>query len=117
MNRVEDYLSKGFDLRTAQYFASGRKRLVGVVPEDDHVLLLTFEGGEKRLFDMKPVIEDGTVFAFLKDPANFRRVYIDEAGCVSWDIDPAVDSNKVWSNKVDISSDTCYLDSKLLEVS
>ena len=43
--------------------------------------------------------------------SNFKRVYLDDAGCVAWDIDPNVDSNKVWNNKVDLSSDSCYVDS------
>lgn len=42
---------------------------------------------------------------------NFRRVYLDEQGCISWDIDPAVDSNVVWNNKVDLDPDVCYVDS------
>lgn len=35
-------------------------------------------------------------------PENFRRVYLDGQHCVAWDIDPSVDSEKVWSNKVDL---------------
>ena len=42
---------------------------------------------------------------------NFRRVYLDESGSVSWDIDPNVDSNVVWNNKVDLCPDGCYIDS------
>ena len=114
MSRVEDYLNKGFDLRTAQYFAAGRRKLLSVTAGEDFTLLLTFDGGEKRRFDMKPIIEDGTVFAFLKNPKDFCRAYLDDSGCVSWDIDPNVDSNVVWNNKVDLSSYTCYLDSELL---
>lgn len=115
--RIEDYLSKGFDRRAAEYFAGGRKKILSVNPADDFKLILTFDSGELRRLDVKPIIVDGTVFAFLADPANFRRVYLDDTGCVCWDIDPSVDSNVVWSNKVDLSSDTCYLDSELLGVS
>lgn len=112
----EKYLAKGFNHRTAEYFADGRKKILSVEPGEDFKLILAFDNGELRSFDIKPIIEDGTVFAFLADPSNFRRVYLDDAGCVSWDIDPTVDSNMVWSNKVDLSSDTCYLDSELVEV-
>lgn len=42
---------------------------------------------------------------------NFRRVYLDEAHSVCWDIDPNVDSNEVWNNKVDLCPDSCYVDS------
>lgn len=42
---------------------------------------------------------------------NFRRVYLDEDHSVCWDIDPNVDSNEVWNNKVDLCPDSCYVDS------
>lgn len=113
--RIEDYLSAGFDQRTAEYFAGGRKKILSVEPGDGFTLLLAFDNGERRRFDMTGVIEEGTVFAFLSDPSNFNRVYLDDTGSVCWDIDPNVDSDKVWSNKVDLSADTCYLDSELME--
>lgn len=107
----------GFGCRSAEYFASGRKKILSVTPGDNFTLILVFDSGEKRIFDMKHIIEDGTVFAFLSDSSNFMRVYLDQDGSVCWDIDPAVDSNVVWSNKVDLSPDTCYMDSELLEMS
>ena len=97
---VEYYLSKGFDEKTARYFAEGRRFAVSV----------TFDNGEIRSFDATPLIKDGSVFAFLKDEDAFSRVYVDENHSIAWDKDPNVDSNVEWSNKVDISSDTCYLD-------
>ena len=45
----------------------------------------------------------------------FKRVYIDEQHCIAWDIDPAVDSDTVWSNKIDLCPDACYIDSVPLE--
>lgn len=114
--RIEDYLAAGFDERTASYFASGRKKILSVEPADGFLLFLSFDNGEQRRFDMKRVIEEGTVFAFLSDPDNFKRVYLDDTGSVCWDIDPDVDSSKVWSNKVDLSADTCYLDSERMEI-
>ena len=110
MDRIEHYISKGCDRRTAEYFSAGRRTIVKATPADDFTLLLEFDNGERRRFDMKPDIQPGTVFAFLADPANFMRAYLDEDHCVCWDKDPAVDSRKVWSNKVDISPDTCYMD-------
>ena len=108
---IEYYLSKGFDQKTAKYFAGGRKKIVGVVPNDDFTLTLRFEGGENRLYDMRPLLQKGTVFEPFASLEAFRRVYVDEQHCVAWDIDPAVDSNIVWNNKVDLCPDSCYLDS------
>ena len=85
-NTVDYYLSKGFDRPMAEYFARGRKRLAAVAPQRDFTLLLTYEDGE-------------------------QRVYLDDEHVVSWDIDPTVDSNVVWNNKVDICPDGCYVDS------
>lgn len=108
---VEEYLALGFDRAAAEYFAAGRKKLVGVEANDDFTLTLTFEGGERRLYDAKPLLQEGTVFAPFRDLRNFRRVYLDAQNDVAWDIDPAVDSEKVWSNKIDLCPDSCYLDS------
>ena len=110
-NTVKYYLSKGFDLKTAEYFANGKKRITGVVPNNDFTLTISFDNGEKRLYDMRPLLKKGTVFEPFIKLENFRRVYVDDTHCIAWDIDPNIDSNKVWSNKVDLCPDGCYIDS------
>ena len=40
---VEYYLSKGYDRKMAEYFASGRKRITKVVPRNDFTLVLSFD--------------------------------------------------------------------------
>lgn len=108
---VEYYLEKGLDRRTAEYFASGRKRIVGVVPNDDFTLTISFDNGEKRLYDASPLLKPKTVFETFMQLEHFKRVYVDDTHCIAWDIDPNVDSETVRSNKVDLCPDTCYLDS------
>ena len=108
---VEFYLSKGYDRKMAEYFAAGRKRITTVVPKENFTLALTFDNGETRLYDARPLLQEGTVFAPFREWENFRRVYLDENHCVSWDIDPNIDSSKVWNNKVDLCPDSCYVDS------
>ena len=105
------YLEKGFDRAAAEYYASGRKRIMSVRPNRDYTLTLDFDNGERRLYDCKPFLKTGTVFAPFMDYENFKRVYLDDMHCVAWDIDPAVDSSVVWSNKIDLSPDSCYIDS------
>lgn len=112
---VNYYISKGLDKKTAEYYISGRKKIISVIPTKDFSLIITFDNQEKRLLDCKPFILDGTVFAFLKSFDNFKRVYVDDTHCIAWDKDPNIDSEKVWHNKVDISSDSCYLDSIALK--
>ena len=108
---VEELIGKGYDRRTAEYFASGRKRLVSVSANDDFTLRLTFDNGETRIMDCKPFLKKGTVFEPFISLENFKRVYLDDTRCVAWDIDPNVDSDVVWSNKVDLCPDSCYMDS------
>ena len=111
---VEYYLAKGYDRKMAEYFASGRKRITKVVPRSDFTLLLSFDNGEIRLYDARPLLQAGTVFAPFREWNNFRRVYLDEDHSVCWDIDPNVDSNEVWNNKVDLCPDSCYVETVVL---
>lgn len=114
-NTVEYYLSKGFDMKTAEYFSKGRKKITDVSPNEDFTLTLIFDNEEKRIYDMKPYLKKGTVFETFSEYDNFKRVYLDECNCVSWDINPEIDSDTVWSNKVDLCPDTCYIDSRPAE--
>lgn len=109
---VDFYLSKGFEPKMAKYFASGKKKIISVVANNDFTLLLTFDNSEKRIFDMKPYLKKETVFEQFLNYDDFKRVYIDDSNCVCWDKDPNVDSEVEWNNKVDLSSDVCYVDSK-----
>lgn len=72
---------------------------------------MSFDNGEKRLYDVAPIIEKGTVFEILNDLDTLKRVYLDEDNCVAWDIDPNIDSKVVWNNKIDLCPDGCYVDS------
>ena len=112
---IEYYLSMGCDEKTTAYFAAGRKRIDGVVPNDDLTLTISFDNEEKRLYDMRPFLKKGTVFEPFCNIENFRRVYIDEQDSIAWDIDPNIDSNIEWNNKVDLCPDSCYIDSVPLD--
>lgn len=108
---VEWYLSKGLDRKTAEYYAGGRRRIVSVSPNEDFSLTLIFDNGEVRRLDCRSFLRQGTVFAPFTEYSNFSRVYLDDTHSVCWDVDPSIDSNVVWSNKVDICPDSCYMDS------
>lgn len=75
---------------TADYFAHGRRIIRSVQP--DYTLLLRFDNGECRRLDMNPTIQADGVFKHLAAWQDFRHVYLDARHCVSWDIDPNVDS-------------------------
>ena len=63
-----------------------------VKPQDNYMLLLTFENGEKRQFDMKPYLEIG-IFKELKDLSLFKTVKT-SFDSIEWaneaDVDPEV---------------------------
>lgn len=46
-NTVEYYLFKGFDHKAAEYFAGGKKKIVGVVANRDFTLTISFDNGRK----------------------------------------------------------------------
>jgi len=73
-------------------------RVKDVKPQDDYKILLTFENGEIKIFDMKPYINKG-FFKQLKDKSYFKTVK------------PFMDSIQ-WQNGQDLCPDTLYLESQ-----
>lgn len=111
LRTVDWYISKGFSQKAAEYFAAGRKKIIAVEAKNDFTLLLTFDNGEQRIYDVAPLIKRGGVFENIKNISDFKRVYLDSSNCVSWDIDPNINSEEVWENKIDLCPDSCYIDS------
>jgi hypothetical protein len=72
------------------------------------ILRITFDNGEIRFIDMEGELSR-PAFAPLQDVGRFNSVYIDSSGSIAWDADPAVDSQTVWSNHIDLCPDSCYL--------
>jgi hypothetical protein len=72
-----------------------------VKPHDNYMLILTFENGEKRQFDMKPYLDKG-IFKELKDPKLFKTVKIsfDSIG---------------WANEADFDPEVLYQKSQRIE--
>ena len=73
-----------------------------VVPQDNYMLLLTFENNEKRLFDMKPYLNYGPVFRALKDTALFRSVRV-------------TFRSVEWANHADLDPEILYPNSKAID--
>ena len=67
-----------------------------VKPLDNYCLMLWFENGEQKIFDLKPYLNKG-VFNQLKNTSLFSSVKV-VAGSVEW------------SNEIDLSYDTLYLE-------
>jgi len=99
------------DEKTAKYFAEGRRRIVSVAPSADYTVVLLFDNGERRVFDCKPFLTEGSLFNKVSAPQDFARAQVDAGGNLFWDIDPAVDSDEHWNNRIDFCRDACYLES------
>ena len=70
--------------------------VVDVSAIDNYHLILKFNDGTTKIFDMRPLLW-GEVFAPLNDPQYFKQVYVDrEAGTVAW------------PNGADVAPDTLY---------
>ena len=57
--------------------------ITDVQTTDDHELLLRFDNGERRVFDVKPILSFGR-FSELRDLEQFRRVGV-SFDTVEWD--------------------------------
>ena len=68
-----------------------------VQPQENYCLLLTFENGEKRIFDLKSYLDKG-VFTRLKNTALFKTARV-------------VSGSVEWHGEIDLSYDTLYLSS------
>jgi len=71
-----------------------------VKPATDYMLILTFENGEKRQFDMKPYLNIG-IFSELQDVSMFNTVH------VSFD-------TIEWNNEADFDPEILYKESQAL---
>ncbi len=69
-----------------------------VRPLEDYKLLLKFNNGEERIFDVKPLL-DKQVYSPLKDLELFKKVYI------------IYDYTIAWNNEIDMCPDSLYLSS------
>ena len=69
-------------------------RVKKVEAQDDYTLVLTFEDGMRKLFDMKPYLDRG-VFRELKDIEMFKTVRV----CFS---------SVAWANDADFDPEALY---------
>ncbi len=67
------------------YGAPLSPRVLAVAPQDDFKLLLTFDNGERGVFDCKPLLEK-PAFRVLRDKARFDLVSV-QYGTVWWNGD------------------------------
>jgi hypothetical protein len=67
-----------------------------VIPDTDYTLLLTFDNGDKRRFDMKPYLDKG-IFQELRDVNQFNSVHV-SFDTVEWDNEADFDPEVLYTN-------------------
>lgn len=73
-------------------------RIVRVKAEDPHFLLLEFNNGETRRYDVSPLL-DLEMFEPLKNIALFRAPQIELRGiAVSWSPEIDISRDELWTN-------------------
>jgi hypothetical protein len=72
-----------------------------VRPQDNYMLLLTFENSEKRQFDMKPYLELG-IFQELKDLRLFNTVKT-SFDSVEWENEADIDPETLYQNSIRVA--------------
>lgn len=77
-------------------------RVVGVVAQKNHVLLISFSNGERRCFDLSPYLHY-PVFQPLKNAAFFELA-------------TAAHGTVSWPQEIDFDPDTLYLESTPAEL-
>lgn len=76
-------------------------RVTHLTPQTDHRLLLDFDNGETRVFDLTPWLDKG-VFRMLRDSPEFAQARV-------------VDGSVEWPGEIDLSYDTLYARSALVK--
>lgn len=69
-----------------------------VKPINNYNLILTFDNGEKRQFDMKPYLNKG-IFQELKDISKFNSVRV-SFDTIEWDNEADLDPEILYENSV-----------------
>jgi hypothetical protein len=71
------------------------KKILSVIPLDDYFLNISFDNGEKIIYDVKPMIEKHDEFKALVNISGlFEQVKIDQGGYgISWNDDIDLEFN------------------------
>lgn len=96
------------DEKVKKYFENPRK-IMEVQPLEDYTLLVIFDNGERKKFEMQEELT-GT-FSVLRNKEKFNQVFINEVGNVAWNIDNSLDSAAHWENQIDLCKDMLYMES------
>ena len=76
-------------------------KVKSVEPLDDMILLVKFENGVQKRYDVKQLIPRFDVYEDLKYNDLFKNVYVDCGGySIAWNSDIDISEYELWSNGV-----------------
>lgn len=79
------------------------KRIATVTPLTDMRLLVTFQNGAVKLFDVRPIIRDYPEYATLENPDIFALVAVEPGGYgVSWTPELDASEGELWDNGISL---------------
>jgi len=75
------------------------QKVKSVVPLDDLVLLVEFQNGQMKKYDVKPLMKKWDVFKDLKNDILFSLVKVDTGGYgIVWNENIDLACNELWEN-------------------
>lgn len=78
-------------------------KVKSVTPLNDMNLLVGFENGIFKKFDVKPIIKDYPEFEALREPALFQMVRVEPGGYgIAWNEDLDCSEGELWENGTEI---------------
>ena len=82
-------------------------KVTSVTPLRDMRLLVTFENGAAKVFDVRTLIADYPEYAALDNPDVFNLVSVEPGGYgISWTAELDCSEGELWENGIDVPIDT-----------
>lgn len=79
-------------------------KVTNVQPLENYILLVDFENGVKKQYDIKPLFEKWHVFNQLKQDNLYKYVKVDAGGYgISWNAEIDLSANELWENGMPIN--------------
>ena len=80
-------------------------KVVGVMPLEPMKLLVRFENGVAKQFDVEPIVKDFPEYAVLRDPAIFQLVRVEPGGYgISWNEELDCSEGELWKHGVEVDA-------------
>jgi hypothetical protein len=77
-------------------------KVISVTPLDDMRLLVAFENGIVKIFDVKPIIKDFPEYAALENTDLFNLVQVEAGGYgIAWNSELDASEGELWENGVE----------------